>query len=231
MGRWLRSDVDRYVKHLDEAQPPWQAGSEFASLRAALQSWRAELSAACLDFSLESIYIRLESSQLGALALLHCTYHNAMCDLYRIAMPELFKLPPLVPAAPEHAAFLEDLQTESFYHAQDMAIVLAEAASRGARFLADSALPTYTYNSSRVMLYYLARLIDLSRPTARMMVEDTIRHVRSNTKVLRMMAVTIPLAQPLVSSPTLAPRLYYLSMSKQANGFCSVSRSTGGSAR
>lgn len=151
---------------------------------------------ACLDFSLDSIYIRLESSQLGALALLHCTYHNAMCDLYRISMPELFKLPALIPS--EQAGFLEDLQTESFYHAQDMAIVLAEAASRGARFLADSALPTYTYNSSRVMLYYLARLIDLSRPTARMMVEDTIRHVQSNTKVLRMMSVTIPLAQPLV---------------------------------
>ncbi|KAL1866975.1 hypothetical protein VTK73DRAFT_4444 [Phialemonium thermophilum] len=191
---WKR--IARYVKCLDTAKLPWLPDSEFATLHADLKAWRDGLSPS-LDFSPEAVYIRLESSQLGALTLLHCTYHNAMCDLNRIAMPELFKLHNAFVFPPDQADFLDHLQLECLRHAQNMAVILAETARRGGRFLADSLLPSFAYNGSRVMLYYVARLLDPGRPHARSLMEETIRLVQSNNEVLRTMSAMIPLADPL----------------------------------
>ncbi|KAL1902396.1 hypothetical protein Sste5346_001376 [Sporothrix stenoceras] len=191
--------VARYVKHLDTAALPWLPGSEFAVLDEALRAWRDGL-APYLDFSPDSIYTRLESSQLGALALLHCTYYNAMLDLYRVGMPELFSLRHAFRFPPEQSAFRHHLQTHSFQHACRMASVLSQTAAHGARHLADSMTPMFAYNSSRVMLYYLVRLHDPSRPDTQATVADTIRHVQSNNRVLQLASAMMPLSEPLLTT-------------------------------
>ncbi|RSL84788.1 hypothetical protein CDV31_016659 [Fusarium ambrosium] len=189
---WKR--VARYVKHLDSTQPPWLPESEFSLLHAELQAWRDNLPPS-LDFNPGVVYIRLESSQLGALATLHCTYHNAMCDFYRICMPELFKLRNNF--GDMQSDFVEKLQYDTLRHAQTMAMVLAETSRQGSRFLADSMLPCFAYNGTRVMLYYIARLLDLSQPDSQSIMDDTIKHVESNLAVLQMMSMIVPLAQQL----------------------------------
>lgn len=199
----------RFVKRLDTAQPPWLPHSEFSHLRADLQGWRLGL-ASCLEFSPENIYIRLESSQFGALALLHCTYHHAMLDLYRIFLPELFRLGNAVTYPPEQSHFLHRMQSEGLGHAQSIAIVLAETARRGPRFVADSMLHTFAYNSNRFMLYYIARVLDLGRPNAMELVKETIEYVQSNNKVMRVMSAVIPLAEQLVCSEPPARNIWLL---------------------
>ncbi|EPE03861.1 fungal transcriptional regulatory protein [Ophiostoma piceae UAMH 11346] len=89
------------------------------------------------------IYTRLESSQLGALAFLLCTYCNAMLDLYRVAMPELFRLRHAFLFPPEKNECLHTLQARSLRLACGMATVLAETAAQGARHLADSKTPLF----------------------------------------------------------------------------------------
>lgn len=192
---WKR--VARYVKHLDTAALPWLPGSEFAVLDDTLRAWRDSL-APYLDFSQDSIYTRLESSQLGALALLHCTYYNALLDLYRIAMPELFSLRHAFHFPAEQADFLHNLQARSFQNASGIAAVLAKTAAQGARHLADSMTPMFAYNSSRVLLYYLVRLHDPGRADTKATVEETIQHVQSNNRVLHLASAMMPLSEPLL---------------------------------
>lgn len=122
-----------------------------------------------------------------------------MLDLYRIFLPELFRLGNAVTFPPEQHRFLQSMQLEGQGHAQSIAIVLAETARRGARFLADSMLHTFAYNSNRSMLYYIARVLDLSSPNAIELVKETIEYVQSNNKVLKVMSAMIPLAEQLVS--------------------------------
>ena len=185
------------MKHLDAAQPPWLPDSEFSILQRDLQSWHANLPSS-LEFTAESMYIRLEGAQLGALALLHCTYHNAMCDLYRISTPELFKLKDAVAFPPAQAGFAERMRARSLHHARSIVGVLADTARQGARFLTDSQMPCYAYNADRVMLYYVARLLDKTRPDAKEVIEETIGYVETNHRILQIMAVMNPLAEPLV---------------------------------
>lgn len=193
----------RYVKHLDKAVSPWLPDSEFSIIHSDLVSWRNSLPTS-LDFTVDSIYLRLEGAQLGALALLHCTYHNAMCDLYRIAMPELFKLRNPLRFPPQQAGFLHHLQHQSIHHARSMAIVLVDTARYGARFLTDPSLPSLAYNANRVMLYYIARLLDMNRPDASAVVKDTIERVSDTNRMLQLMAKMNPLAGPLVCDRVLS---------------------------
>jgi hypothetical protein len=193
---WKR--VVRYVKHLNTSPPPWLPESDFAALDADLRAWGRHLPE-FISYSTDTIYARLESDQLGSLVLLHCTYHHNLLDLYRISMPELFKLIKPFYFPPNQEEFLQSLQADCFYHAQQIATILAEAVQHGARYLADSLLPCFAYDSSRVMLYYIARLLDLSRPDAETIVVDAINAVESNSKILRTMAALFPLADSLVS--------------------------------
>ncbi|KAF4950568.1 hypothetical protein FSARC_13136 [Fusarium sarcochroum] len=194
---WKR--VVRYVKHLNTSPPPWLPESDFAALDADLRSWGRHLPE-FISYSTDTIYARLESDQLGSLVLLHCTYHHNLLDLYRISMPDLFKLIKPFYFPPNQQEFLQSLQADCFYHAQHIATILAEAVQHGARYLADSLLPCFAYDSSRVMLYYIARLLDLSRPDAETIVVDAINAVESNSKILRTMAALFPLADSLATT-------------------------------
>ncbi|CAG7560160.1 unnamed protein product [Fusarium equiseti] len=194
---WKR--VVRYVKHLNTSPPPWLPESDFAVLDADLRSWGRHLPE-FISYSTDTIYARLESDQLGSLVLLHCTYHHNLLDLYRISMPDLFKLIKPFYFPPNQEEFLQSLQVDCFYHAKQIATILAEAVQHGARYLADSLLPCFAYDSSRVMLYYIARLLDLSRPDAETIVVDAINAVESNSKILRTMAALFPLADSLATT-------------------------------
>ncbi|UNI16376.1 hypothetical protein JDV02_002812 [Purpureocillium takamizusanense] len=180
----------------DDRPPPWQPDSHFAALDADLHLWRRELPD-FVEYSTETIYARLDSNQLGALVLIHCTYHHNYLELYKITMPDLFKLPKPVVFPPEHHEFLRTMQANCYYHAAQIADILAEAAEHGARLLSDSLLPFFIYDSSRVMLYYVARLLDPTRPDAETKMREAIRAVESNNRVLRLMSTLFPIASSL----------------------------------
>ncbi|KAK5997596.1 putative transcriptional regulatory protein [Cladobotryum mycophilum] len=183
----------RIVRHYP---PPWLPESIFAALDADLRLWRRELPD-FVEYSTETIYARLDSNQLGALVLIHCTYHHNYLELYKLSMPDLFKLPKPLTVPSEHSEFLKSAQANCYHHAQQIADILAEAADHGAHLLSDSLLPYFVYDSSRVMLYYVARLLDPSRPDAQTKMDDAINAVESNRRVLQMMSSLFPIAQSL----------------------------------
>ncbi|KND89003.1 putative transcriptional regulatory protein [Tolypocladium ophioglossoides CBS 100239] len=191
---WKR--IVRYVNHLQSSPPPWQPESHFAALDADLHLWRRELPD-FVEYSTETIYARLDSNQLGALVLIHCTYHHNYLELYKITMPDLFKLDKPIIFPPEHQQFLQTAQENCCFHAQQIADILAEAAEHGARLLSDSLLPFFVYDSSRVMLYYVARLLDPNRPDAEAKMRDAVKAVESNSRVLRLMSTLFPIAHSL----------------------------------
>ncbi|PHH60613.1 hypothetical protein CDD81_1403 [Ophiocordyceps australis] len=191
---WKR--IVRYVNHLHASPPPWQPDSHFAALDADLHLWRRELPD-FVEYSTETIYARLDSNQLGTLLLIHCTYHHNYLELYKITMPNLFKLAKPYEFPSEHYDFLKAAQANCYYHAHQIADILAEAVEYGPRLLSDSLLPFFVYDSSRVMLYYVARLLDPSRPDAQAKVHDAIKAVESNSRVLRLMTALFPVAQSL----------------------------------
>ncbi|EHK17645.1 uncharacterized protein TRIVIDRAFT_42822 [Trichoderma virens Gv29-8] len=191
---WKR--IVRYVNQLDSHPPPWLPESPFAALDADLRLWQRELPE-FVEYSMETIYARLDSNQLGALVLIHCTYHHNYLELYKLSMPDLLKLPKPLLVPPEHHDFLQSAQANCYHHAQQIADILAEAADHGASLLSDSLLPYFVYDSSRVMLYYVARLLDPNRPDALAKLNDAINAVESNRRVLRMMSALFPIAQSL----------------------------------
>ncbi|QUC22020.1 uncharacterized protein UV8b_06261 [Ustilaginoidea virens] len=191
---WKR--IVRYVNHLHAGPPPWQPDSLFAALDADLHLWRRELPD-FVEYSTETIYARLDSNQFGALVLIHCTYHHNYLELYKLTMPNLFKPPKPFTFSPEHQEFLQSAHANCYYHAQQIADILAEAAEHGSRLLSDSLLPLFVYDSSRVMLYYVARLLDPTRPDAEAKMRDAVKAVESNSKILCMMSALFPIAQPL----------------------------------
>ncbi len=151
-----------------------------------------------MEYTAETIYARLDSNQLGALVLIHCTYHHNYLELYKLSMPDLFKLSKPLSIPTEHIEFFQASQANCYYHARQIAMILAEAADHGARLLSDSLLPYFVYDSSRVMLYYVARLLDPNRVDAQDKVHDAIKAVESNNRVLLMMSALFPIAQSLV---------------------------------
>lgn len=171
--------------------------SDFAALDGDLRLWRQELPD-FVEYSAETIYARLDSNQLGALVLIHCTYHHNYLELYKLSMPDLFKLSKPLSIPTEHVEFFQASQANCYYHARQIALILAEAADHGARLLSDSLLPYFVYDSSRVMLYYVARLLDPTRSDAQNQVQDAIKAVESNNRVLLMMSALFPIAQSLV---------------------------------
>ncbi|KAM3505502.1 hypothetical protein MY10362_002907 [Beauveria mimosiformis] len=188
--------VNRLDSRIDASLPPWLPESDFAALDADLRLWRRELPD-FVEYSAETIYARLDSNQLGALVLIHCTYHHNYLELYKLSMPDLFKLSKPLSIPPEHQEFFQAAQSNCYHHAQQIADILAEAADHGARLLSDSLLPYFVYDSSRVMLYYVARLLDPNRLDAQDKVRDAIHAVESNNRVLRMMVALFPIAQSL----------------------------------
>ncbi|KAJ4331340.1 hypothetical protein N0V87_009236 [Didymella glomerata] len=191
---WRR--VLRFSKHMNEEQPPWEPGSEFSQLIEEVQSWKASLPS-WLDFSADNIYIRRESHQLGALFLNHCMYHHVLCDIHRIALPDLYRNQQPYDFPPEQHAFMSRLQNICFEHAQLMSVLVATILQHGIKHFADPILPSFVYNSNRIMLYHIARILDLSKPDSRTVISRTIELVQQNNKALREMSLMYPLAEPL----------------------------------
>ncbi|KAF2166249.1 hypothetical protein M409DRAFT_66731 [Zasmidium cellare ATCC 36951] len=194
-----RRKVLTYIKHLDTARPPWLPDSEFAQLDAELRYWYDNLPAN-LQFTPTTLYIRQETSQVGALCALHYAYHQTMCDLYRIGAPGLYKLRSAFGFPPEQGEFLRHLQSTLFGHARSLATVMAEALRHGPHAIADSWLPTILYDSCKIMLFYLTQIIDPSLDSSRALLAETIPHVRNNVKALNIMRSMFASAGPLAQA-------------------------------
>ncbi|KFA65486.1 hypothetical protein S40285_00510, partial [Stachybotrys chlorohalonatus IBT 40285] len=192
----LWKKVVRYVNRSDSIAPPWLPESEFTALDSDLRLWRRELPD-FVEYSADTIYARLDSNQLGALVVIHCTYHHNYLELYKISMPELFKIRKPFIFPPEHTEFLQSIQAECYHHAHKIASILAEASEHGARLLSDGLLPFFVYDSSRVILYYVARLLDPTRVDAQEKMRESIKAVQSNNRMLREIAPLFPIAESL----------------------------------
>ncbi|KAK5535011.1 hypothetical protein LTR23_008053 [Exophiala sp. CCFEE 6169] len=189
-----RKRVLKYIKHLDKASLPWIPDSEFARFDNELKAWQTSLPAD-LQFTPSVIYVRKESNQLGALTLLHCAYHQTMCDLYRIGAPALYKLRSAFYFPPEQIQFLRHLQWSLFKAARSLAAVIAEAGRHGPGMVADTWLPSITYDSNRIMLYYLTIIFDPTDQSTKDLVLNTVPYLQSNVQALKMMSATNAVAE------------------------------------
>lgn len=189
------------MKHAHKARPPWNPDSDFFALCQELQDWKSNLPN-WLDFTPENIYIRRGSFQLGALALVHIMYHNCICDLHKISLLELFKVPEQFVFPPEQLPFMRDLQRVCFGEAQRISELCATVLKHGAKYLSDPILPSFAYNSSKIILYYIAKILDRTSPEAPLTITVAIAHVDSNVQALWAMRLMYPIAEPLVPNST-----------------------------
>lgn len=153
-----------------------------------------------MHFSPTAIYTRKESLELGALALVWCTYHQTLCDLYRIGMPVLFKLRTPIEFPQEQVEFLQHCQETCFESAKNVSIVISGAMKHNINMLADTWMCTIAYDSTRVMLYYLTQLLDSRKEQTKVLLRDTMPLLQSNVKALRLMIPMFATAEHCVSS-------------------------------
>jgi hypothetical protein len=196
-----RSDtvLSRYIKHLDQAKLPWLPDSEFSVLDAECKAWYNSLPPS-LQFTSTAVYIRKDTNQLGALCILHCGYHETMCDLYRIGAPHLYKVRAAFDFPREQSPFLHSVQWTLFEHARSIAKIVEEAMRHGTRILADSWLPSIIYDSCRIMVYYLTQLIDPSDTKNTPLTLEKVPLLEQNVKALKRMQAIHAVAEPLVFS-------------------------------
>lgn len=194
----IRKRVLRYIKHLEDAIVPWDPSSEFAILDTDCRAWYESLPAS-LQFTPNAIYIRKDSSQLGALCVLHCAHYQTICDLYRLGAPALYKLRAAFDFLPEQQVFLRRLQQVLFDAARTLATIIGETARHGTRMLADSWLPTITYDSCRIMVYHLTQILDPSLDETKSIMMETLPLLQSNINALGAMGNLNAIANSLVS--------------------------------
>ncbi|KAL3470370.1 fungal-specific transcription factor domain-containing protein [Aspergillus californicus] len=195
----IRKQVLRYIKHLDTAMSPWLPDSEFAILNKACWKWYDNLPEN-LQFNASAIYMRKASSQLGALVLLHCSHHQTLCDLYRLGAPALFKLRSAIEFPRDQDVFLHKMQWDLYQAAKSLATIISEAERHGPHILSDTWLPTVTYDSSRIMLYYLTQLIDPREQKSKYLVVETIPFLKSNIRALKSMQPLNAVAERLCNA-------------------------------
>ncbi|OQE31169.1 hypothetical protein PENSTE_c001G04121 [Penicillium steckii] len=195
----IRKKVLRYIKHLDEAMVPWNPNSEFATLEAECRAWYESLPPS-LQFTPSAIYIRKDSSQLGALCVLHCAHYQTICDLYRLGAPALYKLRAAFDFPPEQQGFLKELQQVLFDAARSLATIMDETGRHGCRMLADSWLPTITYDSCRIMVYHLTQILDPGDQGTKRLMNETLPLLQSNIHCLKLMAPLNAIATSLGSA-------------------------------
>ncbi|KAJ6186811.1 hypothetical protein N7519_001719 [Penicillium mononematosum] len=195
----IRKRVLRYIKHLGDAMVPWDPASEFALLDADCRAWYDSLPAS-LQFTPDAMYIRKETSQLGALCLLHCAHYQTVCDLYRLGAPALYKLRAAFDFPPEQADFLQHLQQVLFDAARALATIIGQAAGHGPQMLADSWLPTIAYDSCRIMVYHLTQILDPRSDNAKALALATIPLLHSNINALKSMGSLNAIASTLSSA-------------------------------
>ncbi|KAM0810856.1 hypothetical protein AB5N19_11209 [Seiridium cardinale] len=195
----LRRKVLRYVKHLDTALPPWLRGSDFAQLESALFSWYEELPGN-LQFTQTAIYMRKESSQLGALLLLHWTYHQSLCDLNRIGMRDLFQIRKAINFPPDQSDFQKRTQDRCNEHATAIALMFAEASKHGHACFADTWLPVIAHDSTRVIVHYITHKLGTSTHKLAMVRPHSISCMQANIIALKKMVPMFQLAKPLYAA-------------------------------
>lgn len=176
---------------------PWAPESEFAILDRDCRTWYESLPAS-LQFTPNAIYIRKDSSQLGALCVLHCAHYQTICDLYRLGAPALYKLRAAFDFPPEQRAFLRHLQEVLFDAARALATIIGETAHHGTKMLADSWLPTITYDSCRIMVYHLTQILDPRAEETKIITADTLPLLKSNIDALKLMGSLSVIANSLV---------------------------------
>ncbi|KAJ5084951.1 hypothetical protein NUU61_009530 [Penicillium alfredii] len=182
----IRKRVLKYIKHLDDAMVPWAADSEFTELDTDCRRWYESLPPS-LQFTPDAIYIRRDSSQLGALCVLHCAHYQTICDLYRLGAPALYKLRAAFDFPPEQQEFLRHLQQVLFDAARTLATIVGETVQHGSRMLADSWLPTITYDSCRIMVYHLTQVLDSHAEKTKGVMAATVPLLHSNITALKSM--------------------------------------------
>lgn len=189
----------RLVKHLDDSQPPWAQDSEFSLVCHSLTHW-AECLPKSLQFDRSAIQKRKISNQHGALMLLHLTYHQTMCDLTRIGMPELFRIRVPFQFPPEKADFVERVQNACFDNCIAVTNVFREALHHGLEGFADTWLCVVAHDSLRVVVHYLSkRLGTLARHDSGTVRDMAVEGVGVNVRVLEKLIPLQALAKPLVS--------------------------------
>lgn len=184
---------------------PWDHKSEFATLDADCREWYESLPPS-MQFTPNAIYIRKDSAQLGALCVLHCAHYQTICDLYRLGAPALYKLRAAFEFPPEQQDFLRHLQQVLFDAARTLASIIGETTHHGSRMLADSWLPTITYDSSRIMVYHLTQILDPCAEETKRITIETIPLLRSNINCLKLMGSLSMISNSLVS-PKLTKKL------------------------
>ncbi|CAI6309392.1 unnamed protein product [Periconia digitata] len=191
---WQR--VLRYIKHLDGVQPPWVLGGEFALMHEEINVWKNS-HPPWMDFSPDNIYIRRASSQLGSLFLLHCMYHHVLCDLHRVSLPDLFKIRQPFVFPPEQCQLMAHMQFICYDNARQISTLVTTVLKHGVKYLADAIVPSLVYNSSRIMLYYIAHAVDPTKPESMAIFDETIEFVQNNNMALQAMSQMYPIAEPL----------------------------------
>ncbi|KAJ5676184.1 hypothetical protein N7462_009081, partial [Penicillium macrosclerotiorum] len=184
----------KYVKHLDNSAPPWQDDSEFSQLSAEFDSWKASLPQS-LIWNPGAIYARKESSQLGALTLLWCTYHQTLVDLYRIGMPTLFRIQKRISFPPNQQEFLDDCRRACFDNALAVSNIISEGLRHGVKVLTDTWFCIITHDSTKVMLYFLKLNEQMSRGLEQSEVQDTLALVQKNAEALMHMRPIVATAE------------------------------------
>lgn len=179
------------MKHLSSAAMPWEPASEFRVLEDQCHSWLSCLPVS-MRYNVENLYVHQETGELGALCLLHGTYHATMIDLYRIFTPELYRLRFLFDFQ-DHQHFAVDHQQMALQHAQDIATIVEDTISRsGPTIVADFWWPSITFESSRHMVFHV------TRRTAVQEADAIPRLLRSNVSALRIMQACCAMAEPLL---------------------------------
>ena len=121
-----------------------------------------------------------------------------MCDLYRLGAPKLYKLRAAFTFPPEESTFLRHLQWTLFDHARSLASIVQDVAHYGTAIMADSWLPTMTYDSCRIMLYYLTQLIEPFEDSSKQLILQTMPLLQRSLHNLWEMQALHAVAEPLV---------------------------------
>lgn len=197
---------------------PWLPDSEFIQLDAKCRAWYDSLPAN-LHFTPSAMYIRRETSQLGALIALHMMYHQNMCDLYRIGAPSLYKLRSAFEFPPEQAAFLNHLQSSLFAHAKAHSMLIAEALRYGPHALADQWIPAIAYDGCRIMLFYITQSIDPTLQSSKETILETVPLVQNNVEALKAMKSMYAVADMLhAAAEKMLQRVINLGASTRSSG-------------
>jgi hypothetical protein len=162
--------MPRFVKHMNLAQESWLPGSAYEALAWAIKNWYDALPTS-LHFSKAALRARGEARQIAGVGLMHLLYHQTLCELNSIGIPDMvekatktkFEFPP------EQTAFVKRVQETCFEHAAGISVILKnlleqQEESRQQQqphshslLLVDTWMPVMAYDSVRLIATILTR--------------------------------------------------------------------------